>query len=360
MNKEKSYFETLDLIRIIGSLWIVLYHYVGAGGYVLIDELKIFGYLTVRGNSFLDFFFMASGFCIALNYREKIQDGLISFKEFFLKHYLVFVVYAMITLPAAFVKQVLVFLTGEDEAPQAYKFVLDLFCLRTGYGSTEQPYNSPLWFINILAQIYVIYFVYTKFLRKRFGSFGYAFFIVLGITTYRDKNAFPVLYVVLQALMNFSIGVLIYELYKNKDIKSKYISGISICMLIVGMAFAFMDFKYRAFNMLGDYRISASFLLWPQVIWLVVNKHISSERAKKFVKRISGYSTSLFIWHHPLIYIYRGLSILCGYPDEINKAYVIVLYVITLAVVAAISDVFLEKRIIKLFKKNFGIENSKG
>lgn len=112
MTQNREYFGALDIIRIIGCLCIVTYHYSGAGSYNLISNLGFFEYLVKNGNSFLDFFFMVSGFCIAVNYTEKISNHLISFKEFFLKHYFVFVGYSIITLPLAITKEYMVFKTG--------------------------------------------------------------------------------------------------------------------------------------------------------------------------------------------------------------------------------------------------------
>ena len=54
---------------------------------------------------------------------------------------------------------------GRDQT-RKYFGGFDLLCIRVGYDLDDTfPYNSPLWYLDILIQMYVLYFVVTFFMR---------------------------------------------------------------------------------------------------------------------------------------------------------------------------------------------------
>ena len=121
------------------------------------------------------FFFTLSGYYITEKYAKNIASG--KTKGFLKKHYIKFVMLSVITLPAAIVFQHLYYgVTGWGKEPTPLGVVTDALLITSGYGITDgNPYNQPLWFLDVLFLIYVIFYV----IQRKSGKYLKAVYLII-------------------------------------------------------------------------------------------------------------------------------------------------------------------------------------
>ena len=142
-------------------------------------ESKVFNWPIVdfflsKGAIAVEIFFMISGFCMASRWKSNDCEGyhVPGLVEYFTHYYFRFVGLALLTMPVAIAKQITVYYAGLDGAPNLSNAILDIFCIRAGWGiSASPPYNGPFWFINVLLIMYLLFWVIVKNAKEDPGIF---------------------------------------------------------------------------------------------------------------------------------------------------------------------------------------------
>ena len=162
MNKS-NYFSGINLLRVLACLLIVSFHYYPAAGGGFFTKVPLINLLVANGNLMVNLFFMISGFCIAANYKNKLMNGM-TFKSYFIKHYLKFVSLSLLTIPISVIKQAAVYKATLDMTHITFTDIIkDILCIRYGwFPNSTMPYNGSLWFVNILLIMYLMYFFCCK------------------------------------------------------------------------------------------------------------------------------------------------------------------------------------------------------
>ena len=219
----KYYFDLLNFLRFFLCLWLLLYHYDGITGWSLMPFHGnwYLGTFISPGRVALECFFIISGFCIGAKYRKPIVEHKERFVPFVMHHYGKLLILTLLTLPLSIFKQYLMELAGLEPGPTWMEAVLDGLNIRLGYGfSNTFPFNSPLWFINVLMICYVLYYllVHSLYAKHRTWYWGCSMIIwFLGMARligagYGDffiYNGFTAV-----GCSNFFLGVLLFDLYE--------------------------------------------------------------------------------------------------------------------------------------------------
>jgi peptidoglycan/LPS O-acetylase OafA/YrhL len=152
---EKSRYTTLDCLRGVAAIAVVFFH---IGNYVKGAPVMVpHGFLAV------DFFFMLSGFVIALSYQKKFEFGF-SIAEFIKRRVIRLYPVAMIGACLGGMKLILIWSVGYSSVESISVIleasILNIFMLpyisRTSFAGTLFPVNGVLWslfleiFINIV------------------------------------------------------------------------------------------------------------------------------------------------------------------------------------------------------------------
>ncbi len=272
----KKVFAGINLIRIVACLIIVSFHYYTAIGGGFFATNDFINYIVSNGSIMVNLFFMISGFCIAVNYKEKLLSDL-SFSDYFVKHYVKFVALSLITIPFAIAKQIMVYQASLDPVYVTFTDIIkDCLCIRFGWFSyNSMPYNGSLWFVDILLVMYLFYYICCKF-KKHYTIASIAFF-VLGLFLSYNKGVINLPLIndgTASGFMNFFAGVLLYELYLTAYKNKKSIiawgaifGSLSVCGYGLNLLNSTIDITL---TFLGDYSLFLVFAVWPFLIWTAI------------------------------------------------------------------------------------------
>lgn len=347
--KERNFaprFSMIDMIRGCACIVIVLYHYYGVAGTTFIFEKSpLMKSMIVNGNYAVDLFFMLSGFCLCANYRDRLVERQISYKKFLIRHYLKFVSYMALTMPLALIKQWLMFKNGWDVKPTLDGILFDLFCIRTGYGITQTfPYNSALWFICVLGLMYLFYTCVCAIASgsKTVYFMACSVMLLFGWALLSKQVSFFVFQEITgRGCCNFFLGTILYEIYEfYRERKKAAVNMLGVTL--IGIVIFVISGKY---DLCGDSRIAADlFLFVPLVLMASFMPRIENKILDLLIK-LAGLATSVYIWHHPIIYLFSGLAAMHVLPEGMNHLSMFVTVLAVVTVVAVISKCFLEKAV---------------
>ena len=186
-------------------------------------------------------FFTLSGFYIEKKYG---QWGGEQESTFLLSHYAKLFKMSLITLPVA----LWFHYNYYHDDINIFNIVLDIFLFRTGYITGNiNPYNQPLWFINILFLVYFVYYVEHIFVKK-WNIFVHVVLIFVLAAMQNGVFSIPVadgrIY---WALMSFYSGIVLHDIEKIlAKRKAVEIATILICILII-CRFAYEIIIYHTF-----------------------------------------------------------------------------------------------------------------
>ena len=357
-------FEVLDTMRGLFCILIVLYHYYGTCNGGFLSKIKIISDISANGNVVVDFFFMISGFCMAVNYKNRIMNHVIRFKDYFVKHYLKFISFALLTLPLALVKQVLVYKAGLDVKPNITDAILDVLCLRSGWGlQIAFPYNSPLWFIAVLLIMYLLYYVVcllAKGSNTRYVTLC-CFIFTIGITLIYNRHIFfyTIQEVTARGYCNFFMGCLLYEVYRMTRNNTALIKRYNL-LFILFVTVDVVVYLLGHPSIWGDFRIVFMFLLWPALIWgAVQSRWLERILTVKPLLGLGKLSNSIFIWHHPVIFIIFPLVYMGKLRIDLGSFGIFCIIMLIILTIAFLSNKFLENRTFRVLMSFFEKDNLK-
>lgn len=322
--QRKKYFPMFDYLRFACCLLIFLYHYDGICGFGLrINKSRTLDFIIRNGNEAITLFFMLSGFCMACRYRELIEKRRISFGSYAWGHYSKFLTMILVTMPITIIKSICMYKAGLDTMPNLFGFILDLFGIRTGYGiHSSFGYNGPLWFINVLFLMYILYY-FVVYVSK--GQTGYVVVcLTLALFAVSQQAIGTIAVFVLNAncyvgIAGFFIGTLLYEIYDYYS--SSPAAMTRICILCTAFTVSvwsgiYFNLHFPGIGVLPDdsnlwvnYSLVLTLIYWPSRI-LVMSQIQYSKKVRKLAGLLSKLSTSIYIWHWPIIYILYSLTLM--------------------------------------------------
>jgi peptidoglycan/LPS O-acetylase OafA/YrhL len=303
-DQKKQHFETLDLMRGIAALCVMLFHWLS------MQDSPWFGnaYLAV------DFFFLLSGFVIAHSYEEKLCSGM-PLKSFFLRRFVR--LYPMILAGIALgllyqIGKASLGLKGSYSLFKYFEFAgLNLLMLPTFHVGTVDDFLYPLdivlWSLLFEICANVFYALTVRFSNRLYLIVVCCSFVTLGVWGWggHSLNAGSTGYDFWMgfARVGFSyfLGVLIFRIRATRTIAAKFaVHPAALCAILI--AFLFLP-KSVGNPLLPLILMTAVF---PVIIWLGAN-----HEAPGFLSRISqilgDLSYPVYVLHVPVIWIFAGV-----------------------------------------------------
>lgn len=359
-NTERVYFDCFDWLRFAGCLLILVHHFDVLCNYLLpLDRIPFLHFAILNGQQVVVLFFALSGFCIAHNYRNRVLKREVRIGAFAYKHFMHFLSLILVTLPATAVMEIIMWRAGVREVPNAFEFILEILGLRTGYNITNSfGYNAPMWFINVLLLLYLIYYVITYLCKTRTKYIVICLILTVFALSQADYASFAFFIFeqpVVIGMLGFFAGVLLYELYdyyKESRAAMKRLSIMFIVLLAAGIAVIFANIHWFApdaglvaaetNDLFGRIRVTLLVLIWIPLIFLGAQiRYPQKKRLRRVSSWLGKYATSIYIWHYPVLYIIYPLSLIGVYSWTMG---VCAVSLIAVFAVAAVSCAFLEKR----------------
>ena len=220
---KNKHIKQLDVFRALAALSVCSVHF----------TYNSFFHNFFAQGLFVQLFFTLSGFVIALNYHENLDD-LKKFFDFIIKRFRrlyplhLFFLFIFLILEIAKYFLITKFNFQSNNIPfsynNAYNFMLNLFFVQ--HFANEYNFNSPSWSISVEIMLYLTFGLISLIIRKKsFIIFIYISFIIFFVlflnSEYGKSLSISAFY---SGLYSFSIGCLFFFLFQK--INSFYKSTI--------------------------------------------------------------------------------------------------------------------------------------
>lgn len=281
-------------------------------------------------------------------------------REFSAKYYIdkffYFALLSALTLPLALVKQALVYRAGMDVPPTVENVILDMLNLRSGWlNANTFPYNSALWFVDVLLIEYLFYILICTAVNKNNHIYEICCFVaaMLGLFLVKNPaiNVFMFNSLVGRGTLNFFTGVLFCELYLYCSSHASVRSYLVIFSVIVLAAILICIVLQRS-DLLGDTRIVFTWLLWPCLLYVCLFfqpvYRLFSLKPFIFLGRLSN---TIYFWHHPLVYITYSLVTLGIWKIHLSDPFFAIFFMAATVALALIINTFIEKKATQVYHK---------
>lgn len=351
--------NSLDGLRGIGACIIAFFfhyrHFENAGTPFKwipgVGLLEHYGYLMV------ELFFLISGFVIALQYKEKILNGEIAFKEYIKKRIWHVWPLMFITLIVFAVLQTMYFCTAGElfvsDGLDLNHFIYNLFMIQSGWIEDAISLNGPAWCISVEILCYIIFYWCAYSGRRSKNSYiclCVAFvFLGLSLNIWKISLPFAAYRTVGRGYICFFEGAVLFELHNS--LKAKARKKIGWLLLFSGLLVG-IEVGILGTEALGSPEIAMSLYFAPILLWLAINmKGIRWVLELKPFRYLGKCSLSIYLWHFPLqcaiCLIDRKFQLKLDY----NSIEFFFSYCVIVIITASVSYLFIEKNQKKLVSK---------
>ncbi|WP_114783429.1 acyltransferase family protein [Botryobacter ruber] len=263
--------KPLTSLRFIFALMVFASHL----DYIRSDDAwfqKVNKLVFAEGYVGVSFFFMLSGFVLSLTYRERIIQGSVSIKEFWVAraariyplHFVMLLVAIPLTVPEI------------STAPPSWllKFFSNLFLVQSFIPVSDYffSFNAPSWSISCELFFYLMFpWIILALYRKKINfAVCILFILLIPLGTYVFPPALEHRFFYINPLFrlaDFLIGILIFELY-DKGIFDKFFKSKRTATLLETLAvtlfllfFAFHSFIPQGYRYASYYWLPITLLL---------------------------------------------------------------------------------------------------
>ena len=342
MPETKGREYSLDFLKIVGTVLILLHHYQGTFGvhYGPVD----FATGKFYFGNIVELFFMLSGY-FASAYIERIYDGL-SFKEYFLNRLIRLVPLMFIS---TFVWTVCYAVLWKGNGIELWKAVVTAFGVQSGGMFNETFTNSHFWFLSVLIICYAVFYLATKLSRNKGFDCRYAYLamIILGTSAVSYGFNFPFLNVSAgRGYMAFFIGTLVALSLNGKTVTK----GIAaLCASIVAAGLLLIVFKWDWVSCGINYLLC--FFFYPALIVLFKSPGIEKALKWRFLGTLAGISFNAYIWHLEFNFLSRALWETLGITINYESVLTEIINLIIEFGIGALSHYFIEIPVTAKLKK---------
>jgi peptidoglycan/LPS O-acetylase OafA/YrhL len=300
--KASGKLDYLTGLRGLAAWWVVLYHIYQHLQPLVPDFISC---IIIKGYLAVDYFFILSGFIISYTYLDKIislPSGYI--KQFYIKrlariyplHWTVLILY--ITIPLAY-------LITHRSLPggdlfSIKNFLYSFFLIHNWGFQTELTWNIPSWSISTEIASYIV-FPFLAYFLYRLKSDKFIFmtallFAAIIAFSFRLLNADSLgadieKIGLIRCILEFSLGICIYLLYRSKRVISRAVASI---LMLVGVLLLFA----------AIYLGIRDYFIIPAASFLFIYGSLFSYRAliyifsNRFVIYIGEISYSTYLIHY--------------------------------------------------------------
>lgn len=332
---------SLDFLRIIATLIIVMHHYQ--------QLMRVFfdGPVNFYGDEFyfgylVEFFFILSGYLCVI--REKN-----------LKDYMTHRCARLLPLLAisVIVYEVLIYLYGLLNGTD-WKFgteiniwgsIITALGLQSGGAFANPMINSPTWYISVLLLCYLLYYLVTSYaVSHNFNvNIVYGIVIICSISALTFEVNLPFMnYESARGYLSFFVGILLHKII-NKYHDNGYKKYVVSSILVIWLTWCMINHLEWMSNGLNYILI---FIYYPCIILLFTSNFIEKILNFKWLGTLGKISYDVYIWHCPfflLLYIFVEL----GLKLNFSRYRYMLLYTCMACIVGAISYFIIDKPITK-------------
>lgn len=352
MKQKTNYVPEIDGLRAIAVLSVILFH--------------LNPFILPGGFSGVDIFFVISGYVVSTSLARETQTSFLSFAVNFYARRIVRIYPALIVcLVLVGVLQTLIIpeswlsTTSKKTAVTAF-FGLSNFALiwyNDGYFSPRVEFNAftHTWSLGVEEQFYllfpIVFFIWLKWRERKdaYGIFANWFLPILLIISlsysWYETNAMPdhAYYLLPSRFWELACGAMLFKVHKqNKELEHSVVTSnwwVAAGLILVGLGFTFSDPKSFPFPW-AILPVGGALLVICGVLFSDSDMKWSANRAlnNKAIVYIGKISYSLYLWHWPILVMFR-------WTTGLDNPLVIFCAIVLTVMISVFSYHFIEKPI---------------
>ncbi len=337
--------HSLDLLKILATLVIVLHHYERAFG-IHFDTWN-FGNGAFNFGHAVELFFIISGY-LSYSKISKIQNGL-SFGRYFSAKYLRLV---PLTVLCSALTAIYALYVWHGDNFSLLRVLMVAFCVFTGRNNGQVFFNSHLWYLGVLLICYAVFYMIIYLSQRLRINWRYAcfFVIITGVSVHSAGWDVPFLNPnTARGYMAFFTGLMLASGLEER--RPTFRMAVS-ALLVVVFSTLILIFRYD----LLDYGIIyfLTFIYYPALIVFFEFAPVGKLFDHRFFGTAAGICFNVYIWHFEFntfcaIEVERhGWGI-----DFCSRKAEIIMLLLSIAI-GAFSFYVIERPLTKLIRKNTG------
>jgi peptidoglycan/LPS O-acetylase OafA/YrhL len=340
-NNNSVIFYKLESLRGIAACLVVLLH-----------SSFTFGEASIAfvNNSYLfvDFFFILSGFVMALSFSKKIQNGL-PFSAYFIlrlgRIYPLHIFMLIVVVPYVIAKQYF-YTQGFGGTDQYFDnnvstFLSNVILIHSMGLHDNLSWNSPSWSISVEFFTYIAFYLLSLSLDSKKSLFTPLIFSIIcyGILVSLGRQNLDITYDYgfFRCLGAFYIGVFIFRVKKYEFLNRNICKNINMCE-ISSVTIAVIGVTLAAEHRLGWVFPIVSFSLVILIFSNQRNGIIGYILNTNMLKKIGVWSYSIYMIHWIVLSISSNVTdVILQYPLKGLGLYSVVLNIINLTIIILLS-----------------------
>lgn len=354
--------DKLDGLRGFCSLMVVLYHYPQS----FLPDFIFSNFFIRESWSFVDFFFVLSGFVISYNYStlSNINDIWLYIKKRFIRLYpLLFFTTLVFLLFKVFSDN---FFPEFVSSPKSIKlYLLDtcntLLMLNStpvfGELSKYLGMNHPSWSVSAEFISYVLFGLSSLFFFNKKNLFSFVT-ICLCVVVYVVKEQFSFsnyTWFFLRGIIGFNIGCIVYWLFTKKfSVKNNL--ELILPLFIISVSYFFYNYEF-SFKGVVNLIFRPLFFGFVILVLLKTNHYFSKFLESKPLKFLGKISYSIYLNHVLLLLILPRITFkLFGFPQSFFSEFLVLsLTILFVILYSTLTYAYIELAFGKALKKWFKV-----
>ncbi len=342
---QKSFFPNLESLRGFAAIFVLLFH-------TKKETWLYYVPFVERGHVFVDFFFVLSGFIIAYNYDNKIQNAQDS-KLFVLKR--VFRLYPLHVF-AMFLALLGCVIAPKPNTLETYNtFVIELLLLQSIppfiylYNYT---WNIPAWSISTEMWTYILFIPLLKRPSKKISFLIFSFIYLLVYTQSWHHLQLTGFMPLLRCIAAFALGNYIHKFYMQKPTFLLNIFADTLTIIAIIVVFFLYAYLYTSNYY---FEVILSFLFAVLILLATKDDFILSTILQSRIPLYLGkISYSIYLTHSLVIlFVSKFMTIVLRIPwQEQHKTVLYPLFVLVFTIVfSSFTYHFIESKFKNAYKR---------
>ena len=344
--------EQLDGLRGIFSILVIAHHH-----NAFRDSIFYNNFFVINSSLFVDFFFVLSGFVIAMNYLEKIRTG---------EDFATFIKKRFIRLyPLMFYTEVLFIIANLIGDQSALKNVSDMqlsYYLQAGLdtltfmGSTPilgdwMGINYPAWSISSEMISYIVFGLVLLIVpSKKYWAFLILSILCVAFIIYKGEYMLVYDYGFIRGLLCFCMGIFTFAFLRDRTFQLTFFE-IPYMIILVAAMYVTHHYEWNMVRLIFPILFSAGIIIFASSTGIVTQ--LLSSKPFQYLGRIS-YSIYL---NHAIVLIFVNIClfrVLKWTPTETHIACSLIISIALTIFYSHFTYEYIEKRFGKFLKTRLG------
>jgi peptidoglycan/LPS O-acetylase OafA/YrhL len=354
---------TLDIVRGLASLWVVLWHYQNFFVVAPYDLPSDFVRSSIplyfllwpayeRGPAAVQLFFVLSGFVFYFVYCDTVRAGRISAYKFVVLRFSRLYPLYFVTLIFVAAMQIFAYHTlGRFlifSCNDLYHFILNLFFASHWGFDRGWSFNAPTWSVSVEVVLYAGFFVVASAMGRSLATAvttalaGLALFLLLAHGSLAD---------VCQGFFMFFVGGSSFIIWDRLRLRSRW---VTLSVSFAALAISVIIFRVLHYTRFGNSMVSKEVLFggcFPALVLVLASLQNLRHNLGRSCRIIGDITYSTYLIHFPLQLLIIYVASTFDFAIPYRSPFVLVLFLATLLAISIPTHYLFERPAQSFFRK---------